>query len=72
MNTLELFIHIANSDIDFSIVFDSEDLILKKQILDFINFLKTNPTYQQYLDYGVSKDVYIRYLNFVKLVVKKA
>lgn len=51
----ELFLYIAELDIGLESVFVKLDENLKNEIFKYIKFLKTKPSYKEYIDYKISE-----------------
>lgn len=67
----ELFIYITNLDIDIKNIFFLLDENIKKEIFDYIDFLKTKPSKKNFLSYKISKEALENFIEAVESIIKK-
>lgn len=67
----DIFIFIANLDLDFVSIIKSSDNFLKQEVLNYIDFLKKKPTKKEFFEYKISKNALNIYMQIVSELVKK-
>lgn len=67
----ELFLYITNIGIDFTKLFSFFDEDIQKEIFNYIDFLKTKPSKEQFLNYKISKNAFNVFSETVETILKK-
>lgn len=60
-----------NNQVDLFLFFDNIESIHKKEIFDFIKFLKTKPSLESFKNYNISPEAFKIYSYSLDILVKK-
>lgn len=72
-NFYDVLIQILNLNIDFSIIFDHVEQPYRKEILDFVDYVRTKPSKEDIMKYNLSeksKRIIIQYIDYILKKVK--
>lgn len=60
-----------NNQVDLFYLFENLEPIYKKEIFDFIKFLKTRPNFETFKNYNISSEAFKIYAYSIDILVKK-
>ena len=67
----DVLVQIFNLNINFDLIFDYVPEPQKKEILDFINYIRTNPEKKDLIKYKISHKSKIIILEYINYILKK-